>query len=479
MRTSLRLKITGAMVGLILVGGVAGALKARTDLLRIGRADLHRRALNVAWNLGVQHADLLLTNDVYALYELVNGALLTNTDIRYIVIFDQAGAVRVSSFVGGVPRNLRDANVPADPSRHQVRRLHTDEGMIYDLAFPVLEGQAGVVRVGMLEAPLYATVNKQTMALLGLTAAGMLLAGVVAYGIGSLLTRPLAQLVAAAQAVARGDLGRKAPVFTRDEVGEVAVAFNAMTDALARMTREREEVNRQLRLLLEQVITAQEDERKRVARELHDEFAQTLTALAMELEAAARRIPPELPAARDALTRMHQRAIQSIEEVRRLILDLRPVVLDDHGLVPALRWYAERCLAPMGIAAKVTAPGWRRRLDPRAEVVVFRIVQEALNNVARHSGATEAEVRLDLGRDCLEVIVTDNGRGFAPPAPGTAPAGARGLGLLGMRERASLIGGEFAVDSMPGRGTRVRLRVPLRLPAEAPLSVFDDARPAG
>jgi signal transduction histidine kinase len=478
-RPSLRLKITGAMVGLILVGGVAGALKARSDLLRIGHADLERRARNVAWTLGVQHAELLLTNDIFTLYELVNGALLTNPDIRYIVIFDQTGAVRVSSFTGGVPRGLRDANMPAAPSRHQVRRLQTDEGTIYDVAFPVLDGQAGVVRVGMLEAPLYATVNRQTTALLGLTAAGMLLAGLVAYGIGSLLTRPLAQLVAAAQAVARGDLGRQAPVFTRDEVGEVALAFNAMTDALARMTREREEVNRQLRLLLEQVITAQEDERKRVARELHDEFAQTLTALAMELEAAARRIPPELPAARDAVMRTHQRAIQSIEEVRRLILDLRPVVLDDHGLVPALRWYAERCLAPLGIAARVAAPGWRRRLDPRTEVVIFRIVQEALNNIARHSGATEAEVRLELGDDRLDVTVTDNGRGFAPHARTGAPAGARGLGLLGMRERASLLGGEFAVESALGRGTRVRVRVPLRPPdGPDPLSVRGDARAA-
>jgi signal transduction histidine kinase len=317
------------------------------------------------------------------------------------------------------------------------------------------------------------------MALLGLTGAGMLLAGLVAYGIGSLLTRPLAQLVAATQAVAKGDLERQAPVYTRDEVGEVAVAFNAMTEALARMTREREETNRQLRLLLEQVITAQEDERKRVARELHDEFAQTLTALAMELEAAARRIPTELPAVREAVMRTHQRAIQSIEEVRRLILDLRPVVLDDHGLVPALRWYAERCLAPLGIAARVTAPGWKRRLDPRAEVVVFRIVQEALNNIAKHSGATEAEVRLEVGDDRLDVTVADNGRGFAPQRLTGAPAGARGLGLLGMRERAGLIGGEFSVDSVIGHGTTVRLRVPLRLPVESGVpAVSDDARAA-
>lgn len=479
-RLSLRVKITSAMVGLILVGGLAGALKARLDLLRIGRADLERRALNVAWHLGVQHADLLLTNDVFTLYELVNGALLTNPDIRYIVIFDQTGAARVTSFSGGVPRGLREANLPAELARHQVRRLSTDEGIIYDVAFPVMQGQAGVVRVGMLEAPLHATVNRQTAALLGLTAAGMLLAGLVAYGIGSLLTRPLAQLVVATQAVARGDLDRQAPVYTRDEVGEVAVAFNAMTEALAQMTREREETNRQLRLLLEQVITAQEDERKRVARELHDEFAQTLTALAMELEAAARRIPPDLPAAREVVTRTHHRAVQSIEEVRRLILDLRPVVLDDHGLVPALRWYAERCLAPLGIAAVVAAPGWKRRLDPRTEVVVFRIVQEALNNIAKHSGATEARVHLEVGDDRLDVTIADNGRGFAPQSLTGAPAGARGLGLLGMRERAGLIGGDFSVDSGIGRGTTVRLRVPLRVSGgPGALAVSDDARAAG
>jgi signal transduction histidine kinase len=127
----------------------------------------------------------------------------------------------------------------------------------------------------------------------------------------------------------------------------------------------------------------------------------------------------------------------------------------------------------------VTAPGWKRRLDPRAEVVVFRIVQEALNNIAKHSGATEAEVRLEVGDDRLDVTVADNGRGFAPQRLTGAPAGARGLGLLGMRERAGLIGGEFSVDSVIGHGTTVRLRVPLRLPVESGVpAVSDDARAA-
>jgi len=239
------------------------------------------------------------------------------------------------------------------------------------------------------------------------------------------------------------------------------MAFNAMTDALALVAREREEANLQLRHLLEKVITAQEDERKRVARELHDEFAQTLTALAMELEAAAHRIPPELGAAKEAVHRTHQRAMQAVEEVRRLILDLRPVVLDDHGLVSAVRWYAERSLEPLGIATTVRTSGLKRRLGVRTEAAVFRIVQEALNNIARHSGGTVAEVRLDRHNGWLEVAVEDNGRGFAPDAVMTSPAGADGLGLLGMRERAALLGGEFSLRAALGRGTKIRLRIPL------------------
>ena len=458
---SLRVKIVGTMVILTLALGIAGTLKARADLLEIGRADLERRGYTVAWTLGVEHADLLLTNDIFTLYEHANGALLSNPDIRYIVIFDQAGAVSMSSFTTGLPRGLREANVPGASQRYQVRRLETDEGAIYDIALPILAGQAGVVRVGLLEAPLYGAANRRTLELLALFGGIMLVAVAVAYGIGSLLTRPLAQLVEATQAVARGEVDRKAPVLGRDEVGEVAMAFNAMTDALALVAREREEANLQLRHLLEKVITAQEDERKRVARELHDEFAQTLTALAMELEAAAHRIPPELGAAKEAVHRTHQRAMQAVEEVRRLILDLRPVVLDDHGLVSAVRWYAERSLEPLGIATTVRTSGLKRRLGVRTEAAVFRIVQEALNNIARHSGGTVAEVRLDRHNGWLEVAVEDNGRGFAPDAVMTSPAGADGLGLLGMRERAALLGGEFSLRAALGRGTKIRLRIPL------------------
>lgn len=465
---SLRAKITGALVGLTLILGIAGTLKARTDLLRIGRADLERRGLNVAWHLGVQHADLLLTNDIFTLYEAMNGALLNNPDIRYIAIFDQTGAVRVSSFDAGLPRGLREANIPEPDQRYRVRRILTEEGTVHDIAFPILGGQAGVVRVGMLEAPLYTAVNHQTIALLALTGGVMLFAVVVAYGIGALLTRPLDQLVQATQAVARGEMDRKAPVLGRDEVGEVATAFNAMTDALARMSREREEVNRQLRSVLDKVITAQEDERKRIARELHDEFAQNLTALAMELETLSRRIPPGQQAARDASNRMHQRAMQAVEEVRRLILDLRPAVLDDHGLVPAIRWYAERCLRPLGIETTVRVSGLKRRLEVRSEAAVFRIVQEALNNIARHSGATASEIHLTAGEGWLEVAVADNGKGFVPDAIMASSGRSGGLGLLGMRERAALLGGEFLVAAAPGGGTRIRLRIPLedaRVPA--------------
>lgn len=213
--------------------------------------------------------------------------------------------------------------------------------------------------------------------------------------------------------------------------------------------------------LLEQVIEAQEDERKRIARELHDEFAQTLTALTINLEGAIQHLPAELADLRKRLTETQALTAQTLKETSEWILELRPTALDDLGLVPAIRWYAENRLEPVGTRVNVQAAGHKPRLRPSVETALFRIAQEAVNNIARHAHATAADIRLEQKDGRLIMLVVDDGQGFDPNEILNLKDGTRGIGLLGMRERAALLGGSVTIDSQFGSGTRIRVEVPI------------------
>jgi two-component system, NarL family, sensor histidine kinase UhpB len=196
---------------------------------------------------------------------------------------------------------------------------------------------------------------------------------------------------------------------------------------------------------------AQEEERARVARDLHDEVNQSLTGLLLRLEAAREAAPPELEG---ELAETRTLANQAMTELLSLARQLRPTALDDLGLAAAIGGQVEQ-LARGEIEAKLSVEGGFSDLGDDAQLVVYRVAQEALNNAARHSGARHVEVRLRRsGDDGVVLEVADDGRGFA------FDESERGLGIGGMRERALLVGGELTIESRPDAGTTVRLTVP-------------------
>jgi signal transduction histidine kinase len=216
------------------------------------------------------------------------------------------------------------------------------------------------------------------------------------------------------------------------------------------------------RRLLDQVMAAQEEERKRIARELHDELAQSLTVLIRDLEGITGRMPANQAQLKDRIRDTRSLAVRILEQTRRLIFDLRPTALDDLGLLPAIRRYAQRRLEVADIQLHMEALGQARRLPSEVETSVFRIAQEAITNVVRHAHASQVHLSLNFDPDRITLTVTDDGVGFDPAAILEAPDSTRCLGLLGMRERAELLGGRLSIESRPGAGTTVHLRVPLR-----------------
>jgi signal transduction histidine kinase len=257
---------------------------------------------------------------------------------------------------------------------------------------------------------------------------------------------------------------RESPTFTSHDLsllntigGQLSMAIENAT--LYREVRERESLRGEL---YHRIVSAQERERQRIARELHDGTGQVLTGLGLGLMAAAESVTSDPERAARQLVELKDLNAQALQELRDLIGNLRPSVLDDMGLVPALKSQVKEFEGRTGIAAGFRVTGQRRRLPAQAETVIFRIAQEALTNVAKHARAEHAFVRLIFENKRAQLVVTDDGQGFDPVAALRDNGNQRrAWGLLGMQERVTLVGGECEIASQPGTGTTVRVVVPL------------------
>ncbi len=212
-----------------------------------------------------------------------------------------------------------------------------------------------------------------------------------------------------------------------------------------------------LKALSARLLSAQEEERRRIAVELHDELGQVLTAVKIQLQKVAQRTDAQ---SQTGLREAIQSVDRAIERVRDLALDLRPAMLDDLGLLTALRWYAHRFARDTRIDVHFAADGVPR-LEPLLETVCFRVVQEALTNVMRHAEARHVWVELSAGAGEIGLTIRDDGVGFDVTAARQRAVGGISVGILGMEERVSSLGGEFEVQSTPGTGTRLSARFPM------------------
>jgi len=221
---------------------------------------------------------------------------------------------------------------------------------------------------------------------------------------------------------------------------------------LERRLEENSRSRTDLQELSSKLLRAQENERRTLARELHDEVGQSLSAILMEAENAT--CAGDFSEAREHLASVRSLAEKTVNEVRDLALLLRPSMLDDFGLVPALNWHAREMTKRTGLNVVLSADEAADDLPDEHKTCIYRLVQEAVNNAARHASARTVEVELKRGLDCVSFSVRDDGAGFDPRF-------VRGLGLLGMEERVRRLGGRLAIDSQPGRGTAIVAELPV------------------
>ena len=211
--------------------------------------------------------------------------------------------------------------------------------------------------------------------------------------------------------------------------------------------------------LLHRTVEAQEAERQRIASELHDETGQTLTALALGLRAIRQTIDSNPSRAIEQAARLETLATDGLNELQRLVTDLHPPQLDDLGVLAALRWYAGEIKSRYGLPVNIISNDHEREIPPNLRVVLFRIAQEAITNVVRHANASQVELRLSITQTRANLVVEDDGMGFDVQPILQGWGGRPCWGLLGMMERAALVGGTCQIDSRPGKGTRVDISV--------------------
>lgn len=204
-----------------------------------------------------------------------------------------------------------------------------------------------------------------------------------------------------------------------------------------------------------------ENERRRIGRELHDETSQSLAAALLNLDLADKALASASSPVSKRIGTARQLVRHGLSQVKLLIHDLRPSMLDDFGLVPALRWYVQSHLEGAGLDIETDLPKANRRLPSEVETALYRIAQESLGNIARHSKATRALLSLEIQSGYAAMLVSDNGVGFDPAAVILDREGRYGVGLLSIRERAELLGGTASITSAPGKGTQVHVVIPL------------------
>lgn len=457
---SVRAKIFGMALGLILVLGVVVVWQVRISISDLLQNQLQNESINAARDLAARAADPILLNDLVAQQRLLLDTLENNPDVHYAFILDKDGQVLAHTFGSGFPIDLLAVNSVKTTEHHKTIILETNDGLVWDTAVPVLEGRAGFVRLGIsdvrMRQALQAVTRQMLLVITLVSAVGVLFATFLTL----LLTRPVLQLVDATHKIAHGDFSPRVPRWADDEIGELAVAFNQMAAELSRTDELRQEREQLRKQLLESVITTQEEERRRISRELHDGTSQSLTSLIVGLQM----LETSADSVEVASQAHHLRetARQTLGEIHTLAIQLRPTVLDDMGLLSAMQIYASEYQGTYGIQIEIQAVGLEgRRLTPALETAIYRIAQEALTNVAKYAHAHQVSILLEQQNQIFSLIIEDDGEGFDANNVMRHASRNKQLGLYGMQERITQLGGQFLIESEPGKGTTLYMRVPM------------------
>lgn len=421
-------------------------------------------------------ADQYLDGKLLTVKTVLENQLDTNRYLVYAYILNRDNGTVVDTFQQGFPAGLIHADPLPNGSTSVTKLLNINGNLVRDTGVPLVSGLDSIeLHIGLSESALLLPISKISWMIALLTLIGIIIGSLAALILSRLITSPLEKLTRQAERIGKGNLEGEIQLDSRDEVGNLARSFNRMTTQLKDNIEALQRRNQELSLLSQklgereellgklwhQVISAQEEERKRIARELHDETTQSLAAITIGLKTAEEIMPNNQNKGIHFLEQLRDMAGQVVKELHNIVYDLRPTILDDLGLVPALRWYAESRLGARGIEFALQAAEINSRFPAEMETTLFRIAQEAISNVFKHAQANNVVLIIAQKENRLMMQIKDDGRGFVSKEMwNTTDEGAH-LGLLGMRERAGLLGGKIEIISNVGEGTIVTVKLEL------------------
>ncbi|MDF2501327.1 MAG: hypothetical protein K0Q77_2041 [Anaerosporomusa subterranea] len=461
-RLSIYYRILAMALLIIALLSFATGLIVWDSLDDIVSQQLQKRGAEIATHVALAGGNYVLMEDLYNLYELAAQTAASSEDVRYILVIDSYKRLLAHTFHGGIPRGLLD-DMP-DLTQQEISVFNSDEGLIHDIVVPIENGAVGYVRVGMTEEYTRNSIIQHIRDVLLAVLVICALAVFLSSRISTLITKPLRNLAEVAESITQGNLEIRANIRDKGEVGKLASAFNEMAASLIKASTDKEVLLDELRAkeqmrdtLISKLMTAQEDERKRISRELHDETSQALTSLMLTMRVLAEDAPNQEQ--KDALLLGRDVAANILREVRDLAIELRPPALDDLGLVAAIERYSEKFAIRHGLDIDLNTSGQQTSVDGQVAVALYRIVQESLNNVVKHSGATAVSIDITFQPDQIMVTIADNGRGISDSDLIRAQKENR-LGLYGMRERVELLQGRFDIRQSPHGGTELLIAIP-------------------
>ncbi|VAW08632.1 Two-component system sensor histidine kinase [hydrothermal vent metagenome] len=445
-RFSVRTKIIGIVLALTTILGLGVTWQARSAMSGLATSELVSRGQAIALEVAEQVVTPMAANDIPAVTSILDALLTSHPDTVFVVVARADGViVGIATDTNEYPPGTIGSNLTDVPAA--VDGLHVFSATV--------KNTGGAVRVGVSDTRVGNTVNAVTLQLL-LTTLFVGAIGIVAATLLTwLLTRPIVDLVKTTTKVSEGDLTARATVAAEDEIGALAESFNGMVDEIEISRATIAETEQMRTRLLERLIAAQEDERKRIARELHDGIGQSLTSIMLAAGLLDR--SESVDERNEYTARIREASADTLKQVRRLGRELRPSVLDDLGLSAALdRYVAEFRLRCPEITAEIHyhLPA---RLEPLIETTLYRVVQEAMTNVARHSGARTVSVLIGLRSGLVRAIIEDDGAGFDPEVK---RASGESVGIHGMVERIELLGGRLDIESSE-HGTTIYAEVPM------------------
>ncbi|AFM42482.1 signal transduction histidine kinase [Desulfosporosinus acidiphilus SJ4] len=459
-----------AVMGLVTIVAINGVVKNTI------RGSIEQNGVVLAETTVSNVANQYLDGKLLTVKSVLENQLNSNHYLVYAYILNRDDATVVDTFQQGFPAGLVQADPLPKGSSSVTKLLSMNGNLVRDTGVPLVSGFDGIeLHIGLSESALLLPLSKISWVIALMTVLGIIIGSLAALILSRLITGPLETLTLQAVQIGEGNLDGEILLNSRDEVGNLARSFNRMTTHLKENIQALQRRNQDLSLLSQKlgereellgklwlkVISAQEEERKRIARELHDETTQSLAAITIGLKTAEEIIPKDQNKGIDFLGQLRNMAGQIVKELHNIVYDLRPTILDDLGLVPALRWYAESRLGTRGIGFDLQAEGITHRFSAEIETTLFRIGQEAISNIFKHAQASKVVLILTEKDNYLTMQVKDDGRGFISNELWNTTDEEVHLGLLGMRERAGLFGGIIEISSQIGNGTVVTVTIEL------------------